>query len=84
MQTHADFLASGVSSKFQSKTTMLMFSDPKLSVCWQKALWKYLEDWLVLERSEHELRAHRSLLLSHLEHLGLKINLAYSSLSSSQ
>lgn len=43
-----------------------------------------LDDWLLLPRSEQELIAHRSLLLSHLEWLGLKINLAKSSLSPSQ
>ncbi len=33
----------------------------------------YSDDWLVLARSERELAAHRELLLSHLERLGLVI-----------
>ncbi len=44
----------------------------------------YLDDWLVLARSEWELIAQRSLLLSHLECLGLKFNLAKSCLSPGQ
>lgn len=44
----------------------------------------YLNDWLVLARSEHELLAQRSLLLSHVELLGLRISLAKSTLSPSQ
>jgi hypothetical protein len=44
----------------------------------------YLDDWLVLAQSEAELVAHRSLLLGHLENLGLRINWAKSSLSPSQ
>ncbi|KAI2661137.1 Transposon Ty3-G Gag-Pol polyprotein [Labeo rohita] len=35
----------------------------------------YLDDWLVLAQSEEELLSHRTLLLSHLECLGLKVNL---------
>ncbi len=34
----------------------------------------YLDDWLVLAESERQLITHRSLLLNHLERLGLKIN----------
>lgn len=41
----------------------------------------YLNDWLVLAESERELSAHRSFLLKHLEHLGLKINSAKSYLT---
>ncbi|KAL0159398.1 hypothetical protein M9458_043123, partial [Cirrhinus mrigala] len=44
----------------------------------------YLDDWLVLAQSEVELLSHRSLLLSHLECLGLKINLAKSTLHPSR
>ncbi len=44
----------------------------------------YLDDWLVLTLSEVELLYHRSLLLSHLECLGLRVNLAKSALSPSQ
>lgn len=43
----------------------------------------YLDDWLVLAQSEAELNAHRSILLSHLQFLGLRINPAKSSLSPS-
>lgn len=35
----------------------------------------YLDDWLVLAKSEHELLAHRSSLLSHVERLWVKISL---------
>ncbi len=44
----------------------------------------YLDDWLVLAQSEAEQLSHRSLLLSHLECLGLRANFAKSSLSLSQ
>ncbi len=44
----------------------------------------YLDDWFILAQSEAELLAHRSLLLSHLERLGLRINFTKSSLSPSQ
>lgn len=44
----------------------------------------YLDDWLILAWSEHELCAHRNLLLTHLEHPGYRINLAKSFLSPSQ
>ncbi|KAL0200336.1 hypothetical protein M9458_003523, partial [Cirrhinus mrigala] len=44
----------------------------------------YLDDWLVLAQSEAELLSHRSLLLSHLECLGLKVNLAKSALHPSR
>ncbi len=36
----------------------------------------YLDDWLVLAQSEVELLSHRSLLLSQLECLGLRVNFA--------
>ncbi|KAL0204018.1 hypothetical protein M9458_002036, partial [Cirrhinus mrigala] len=44
----------------------------------------YLNDWLVLAQSEAELLSHRSLLLSHLECLGLKVNLVKSALHPSR
>ncbi len=44
----------------------------------------YLDDWLVLAQSEVELLSHRTLLLSHLERLGLRVNFAKSTLSPSQ
>lgn len=44
----------------------------------------YLDDWFVLAQSESKLIAHRSLLLSHLECLGLRISFAKSALSPSQ
>ncbi len=44
----------------------------------------YLDDWLVLAQTEVELLSHRSLFLSHLDCLGLKVNLAKSALSPSQ
>lgn len=44
----------------------------------------YLDDWLILAQSEDELLSHRSFFLSHLECLGLKVNLANSVLSPSQ
>ncbi|MGL4480680.1 MAG: reverse transcriptase domain-containing protein [Aeromonas veronii] len=40
----------------------------------------YLDDWLILARSREELVHHRSVLLSHLECLGLRVNLAKSAL----
>ncbi|KAL0173816.1 hypothetical protein M9458_029784, partial [Cirrhinus mrigala] len=43
-----------------------------------------LDDWLVLAQSEAELLSHRALLLSHLECLGLKVNLAKSALHPSR
>lgn len=33
----------------------------------------YLNDWLILASSEQELIAHKSLLLSHLDRLGLRM-----------
>ncbi len=44
----------------------------------------YLDDWLILAQSEVELLSHRTLLLSHLERLGLRVNFAKSTLSPSQ
>ncbi len=34
----------------------------------------YLDDWLILAQSEVELLSHRTLILSHLERLGLRVN----------
>ncbi len=36
----------------------------------------YLDDWLILAQSEVELLSHRTLILSHLECLGLRVNFA--------
>ncbi len=44
----------------------------------------YLNDWLILAQSEVELLSHRTLILSHLERLGLRVNFAKSALSPSQ
>ncbi len=44
----------------------------------------YLDNWLVLARSEWDLVAHRALLLSHLERLGMQINLQKGHLSPRQ
>ncbi|KAL0161810.1 hypothetical protein M9458_041206, partial [Cirrhinus mrigala] len=44
----------------------------------------YLDDWLVLAQSEAELLSHRALLLSHLECLGLRVNLSKSVLHPSR
>ncbi len=44
----------------------------------------YLDDWLILTQSEVELLSHRTLILSHLERLGLRVNFAKSALSPSQ
>ncbi|MGL5190250.1 MAG: reverse transcriptase domain-containing protein [Cetobacterium sp.] len=44
----------------------------------------YLDDWLVLAHSEAELISHRSIILNHLECLGLRVNFPKSSLSPSQ
>ncbi len=44
----------------------------------------YLNDWLILAQSEDELLYHRSMLLSHLECLGLRVNFAKNALSPSQ
>ncbi len=44
----------------------------------------YLDDWLILAQSEAVLTSHKTLLLSHLDHLGLRVNFAKSILSPSQ
>ncbi len=44
----------------------------------------YLDDWLILAQSEVKLLSHRSLLLSHLDRLGLRVNFAKRALSPSQ
>ncbi len=44
----------------------------------------YLDDWLILAQSEVELLSHRTLILSHLERLGLRVNFAKSALFPSQ
>ncbi len=44
----------------------------------------YLDDWLILAQSEVELLSHRTLILSHLERMGLRVNFAKSALSPSQ
>ncbi len=44
----------------------------------------YLDDWLIVAQSEVELLSHRTLLLSHLERLGLRVNFAKSALSPSR
>ncbi len=41
----------------------------------------YLDDWLILAQSEVELLSHRTLILSHLERLGLRVNFSKSALS---
>ncbi len=41
----------------------------------------YLDDWLILAQSEVELLSHRTLILSHLERLGLRVNFAKSAVS---
>ncbi len=43
-----------------------------------------LDDWFILAQSEVELLSHRTLLLSHLERLGLRVNFAKSALSPSR
>ncbi len=47
-------------------------------------IFNYLNDWLILAQSEVELLSHRTLLLSHLERLGLRVNFAKSALSPSR
>ena len=44
----------------------------------------YPDDWLILAQSEAELIAHRTVLLSHLDSLGLTVNWTKSSLVPSQ
>ncbi len=44
----------------------------------------YIDDWLILAQSEDALLSHRSVLLRHLECLGLRVNFAKSVLSPSQ
>ncbi len=44
----------------------------------------YLDDWLILAQSQAVLISHRTLLLSHLDCLGLRVNFAKSVLSPSQ
>lgn len=34
----------------------------------------YLDDWLILAQSEREILVHRSVILQHLDNLGLKID----------
>lgn len=48
------------------------------------SIMNYMDDWLVLAKTEQEHIAHRSLLLCQLEWLGLKTNLAKSFLSPNQ
>ncbi len=45
---------------------------------------KYLDDWLILAQSQTVLTSHKTLLLSHLDCLGLRVNFAESILSPSQ
>ncbi len=44
----------------------------------------YLDNWLILAQSQVVLASHRTLLLSHLDCLGLRVNIAKSLLSPSQ
>ncbi len=44
----------------------------------------YLDDWLILAQSEADSTSHKTLLLSHLGCLGLRVNFAKSILSPSQ
>jgi len=44
----------------------------------------YLSNWIVMSRSSTELLKHRSMILSHLESLGLRINYSKSKLLHSQ
>ncbi|KAL0152776.1 hypothetical protein M9458_052499 [Cirrhinus mrigala] len=66
--------------------TFMKCTDVALSPLRQRGIriLNYLDDWLVLAQSEAELLYHRSLLLSHLECLGLKVNLAKSALHPSR
>ncbi len=43
---------------------------------WESAFSTTLDDWLILAQSEVELLSHRTLILSHLERLGLRVNFA--------
>ncbi len=47
-------------------------------------IFNYLDDWFILAQSEVELLSRWTLLLSHLERLGLRVNFAKSTLSPSQ
>ncbi len=48
------------------------------------SIFNYLDDWLILAQSEDELLYHRSVLLSHVECLGLRVNFAKSVLAPSR
>ena len=60
--------------------------DAALSPLRQKGIriLNYLDDWLVLAQSEGEALGYRTVLLSHLECLGLRVNFVKSSLSPSR
>ncbi len=62
--------------------TFMKCMDAALSPLRQMAIHilNYLDDWLILAQSEDKLLSHRSMLLSHLECLGLRVNFAKSTL----
>ncbi len=60
--------------------------DAALSPLWQMGIriLNYLEDWHILAQSQPVLTSHKTILLSHLDCLGLGVNFAKSILSPSQ
>ncbi len=80
------FAFKGVAYQYTVLPFGLSLAPRTFTMCMDKALsplrqmriciFNYLNDWLVLAQSDVELLSHRSLLLSHLECLGLKVNFA--------
>ncbi len=71
---------------FRAPRTFTKCMDAALSPLRQMGIriLNYLDDWLILAQSEVELLSHRTLILSHLKRLGLRVNFAKSALSPSQ
>ncbi len=71
---------------FLAPRTFTRCMDAALSPLWlmEICVLNYLDDWLILAQSQAVLTSHKTLLLSHLDCLGLRVNFAKSILSPSQ
>ncbi len=93
-QTLLRFTFEGVAYQYQALPFELSLAHRTFTRCMDMALsplrqmgiriLNYLDDWLSLAQSQAVLTSHRTLLLSHLDCLGLRVNFAKSVLSPSQ
>ncbi len=78
------FAFEGVAYQYTVLPFGLSLAPRTFTKCMDAALSPLRQEWLILAQSEVELLSHRTLILSHLERLGLRVNFAKSALSPSQ